>query len=309
MKPFRLLAVVLAILLCWGVGIGVAAERLVVVTHGQNTDSFWNVVKNGVTAAAKDMKIKVEYRNPPTGDLTEMARLIDAAVASKPDGLIVSIPDPNALGDAIKSAVKAGIPVVSINSGSEVRESLGCLFHVGQPEYEAGLAGGKRAKKAGVKSGVCVNQEIFNAALEQRCKGYADGLGIPLNMLDVGNDPTEVRNRVTAYLSAHPEVDGVMTLGPQGAVPTLAALKEMGKAGKIHFGTFDLGPEVLKAIKDGTIAFAIDQQQYLQGYLPVVALALHARYGLLPGGDVLSGPGFVTKSVVGKVEKLAGKIR
>jgi simple sugar transport system substrate-binding protein len=114
---------------------------------------------------------------------------------------------------------------------------------------------------------------------------------------------------VTAYLSAHSDVDGVMTLGPQGAVPTLAALKEMGKAGKIHFGTFDLGPEVLKAIKDGTISFAIDQQQYLQGYLPVVALALQARYGLLPGGDILSGPGFVTKAVVGKVEELAGKVR
>ncbi len=309
MKSLRLLTVVLAVMLCWGVGFGIAGERIVVVTHGSNTDGFWNVVKNGVTAAAKDMKIKVEYRNPPSGDLTEMARLIDAAVASKPDGLIVSIPDPDALGNAIKSAVQAGIPVVSINSGSEVRESLGCLFHVGQPEYEAGMGGGKLAKKAGVKKGLCVNHEIHNAALEQRCQGYADGLGIPLNMLDVGNDPTEVRNRVTAYLSAHPEVDGIMALGPQGAIPTMAALEESGKAGKINFCTFDLSKEVIKGIKKGEVAFAIDQQQYLQGYLPVVALALHARYGLLPGGDILSGPGFVTKSNIGKVEELAGKIR
>lgn len=309
MKPVRILTVVFAMLLCWSVGNAVASERIVVVTHGSNTDAFWNVVKNGVTAAAKDMKIKVEYRNPPSGDLTEMARLIDAAVASKPDGLIVSIPDPDALGDAIRSAVDAGIPVVSINSGSDVRESLGCLFHVGQPEYNAGLGGGKLAKKAGVKKGLCVNHEIHNAALEQRCQGYADGLGIPLNMLDAGSDPTEVRNRVTAYLSAHPEVDGILTLGPTGADPTLAALEEMGKAGKIHFGTFDLGTEIIKGIKAGSINFAIDQQQYLQGYLPVVALTLHARYGLLPGGDILSGPGFVTKDNIGEVEKLAGKIR
>jgi len=309
MKSFRLLAVVFAILLGWGIGNIVAAERIVVVTHGSNTDGFWNVVKNGVTAASKDMKIKVEYRNPPTGDLTEMARLIDSAVASKPDGLIVSIPDPDALEDAIKSAAEAGIPVVSINSGSDVRESLGCLFHVGQLEYDAGLSGGKLAKKADVKKGLCVNQEIHNTALEQRCQGYADGLGIPLNMLDVGGDPTEVRNRVTAYLSSHPEVDGIMTLGPTGAAPTLAVLAEMGKVGKIHFATFDLSPEIIRGVKSGAIAFAIDQQQYLQGYLPVVALALNARYGLLPGGDILSGPGFITKENVGKVEELAGKIR
>jgi simple sugar transport system substrate-binding protein len=309
MKSLRLLAVVFAMVLCLCAGNVVAAERIVVVTHGSNTDAFWNVVKNGVNAAAKDMKVKVEYRNPPSGDLTEMARLIDAAVASKPDGLIVSIPDPDALGDSIKAAVKAGIPVVSINSGSDVRESLGCLFHVGQPEYEAGLGGGKLAKKAGVTKGLCINHEIQNAALEQRCQGYADGLGIPLNMLDVGADPTEVRNRVTAYLSAHPEIDGLLALGPTGADPTLAALEEMGKAGKIHFATFDLGDTIIKGIKDNQIAFAIDQQQYLQGYLPVVSLALYARYGLLPGGDILSGPGFVTKDNVAKVEKYAGKIR
>lgn len=110
-------------------------------------------------------------------------------------------------------------------------------------------------------------------------------------------------------MSAHPDVDGLITLGPEGADPTLAALTEMGKAGKIHFATFDLSPQIIKGLKSKAISFAIDQQQYLQDYLPVVSLALQARYGLLPGGDILSGPGFVTKGNVGKVEKLAGKIR
>jgi simple sugar transport system substrate-binding protein len=309
MKLFKCLAFVLVMISCLGFSNAMAKERIVVVTHGSNTDAFWNVVKNGVTDAAKDMNVKVEYRNPPTGDLTEMARLIDAATASKPDGLIVSIPDPDALGKSIRAAVAAGIAVVSVNSGSDVRESLGCLLHVGQPEYEAGLGGGKKAKKAGVKKGICVNHEIANAALEQRCKGYADGLGIPLNMLDVGYDPTEVRNKVTAYLTANPDVDGILTLGPVGADPALEALKAMGKAGKIYFGTFDLSPAIIEGIKAGHINFAIDQQQYLQGYLPVVALTLNARYGLLPAGDVLSGPGFVTKDNVEKVEALAGTIR
>jgi len=310
MKGLKSFLAATAAVLGLGMGGAGAADdvRIVVVTHGSNTDAFWNVVKNGVAAAEKDMGVKVEYRNPPTGDLTEMARLIDAAVASHPDGLIVSIPDPDALGESIMGAVAAGIPTVSINSGSEVREKLGALFHVGQPEYDAGLGGGKRAKSAGVENGLCINHEISNAALEQRCQGYADGLGIELTMLDVGMDPTEVRNKVSAALQSG-KYDGVMTLGPAGADPTIAALKETGLAGQVHFGTFDLGDEIIKAIKDGTIDFAIDQQQYLQGYLPVAALALNARYGLLPGGDVLSGPGFVTKNNIGMVEKLAGTVR
>ncbi len=310
MRGVKSFLAITAAMVSLGLGSANAADdvRIVVVTHGSNTDAFWNVVKNGVAAAEKDMGVTVEYRNPPTGDLTEMARLIDAATASKPAGLIVSIPDPDALGDAIKGAVAAGIPTVSINSGSEVREKLGALFHVGQPEYGAGLGGGKRANAAGVKNGLCINHEIANAALEQRCQGYADGLGIKLTMLDVGSDPTEIRNKVTAALSGG-KYDGVMTLGPTGADPTLAAVQEMGLAGKVHFGTFDLGPKIIEGIKSGAIAFAIDQQQYLQGYLPVVALALHARYGLLPGGDVLSGPGFVTKDNIGQVEELAGTVR
>lgn len=310
MKSFTSLLTAAAAALSLGLGSAQAADtiRIVVVTHGSNTDAFWNVVKNGVADAAKAMNVTAEYRNPPSGDLTEMARLIDAAVASKPNGLIVSIPDPDALGEAIRGAVAAGIPTVSINSGSEVREKLGVLFHVGQPEYAAGLGAGKRAKAAGVKDGVCINHEIANAALEQRCQGYADGLGIKLTMLDVGADPTEIRNRVTASMASH-KYDGVLTLGPTGADPTLAALQEMGVAGKVHFATFDLGQKIIDGIKSGAIAFAIDQQQYLQGYLPIVALALNARYGLLPGGDILSGPGFVTKGTIGQVEKLAGTVR
>jgi len=310
MKSFTSLLAAVGATLSLGLGSAQAADavRIVVVTHGSNTDAFWNVVKNGVADAAKAMNVTAEYRNPPTGDLTEMARLIDAAVASKPNGLVVSIPDPDALGAAIKGAVAAGIPTVSINSGSEVREKLGVLFHVGQPEYAAGLGAGKRAKAAGVKDGLCINHEIANAALEQRCQGYADGLGIKLTMLDVGADPTEIRNRVSAAMTAH-KYDGVLTLGPTGADPTLAALEGLGLAGKVHFATFDLGQKIIEGIKSGAIAFAIDQQQYLQGYLPIVALALNARYGLLPGGDILSGPGFVTKATIGQVEKLAGTVR
>ncbi len=151
--------------------------RIVVVTHGANTDSFWNVVKNGVTDAAKAMNVTAEYRNPPTGDLTEMARLIDAAVASKPAGLIVSIPDPDALGAAIKGAVAAGVPTVSINSGSEVREKLGVLFHVGQPDPPpaSAPAGGPRRPASRTASASTTRSPMrrWNSAARAMPTGWA----------------------------------------------------------------------------------------------------------------------------------------
>ena len=107
--------------------------------------------------------------------MVAMAQLIDAAVASEPDGLVVSIPDAEALGDSIKAAVDAGIPVISMNSGSDVAEELGVLNHVGQTEYEAGLGGGQRMGEAGVKNALCVNQEVGNVALDERCQGFTDG--------------------------------------------------------------------------------------------------------------------------------------
>ncbi|MDQ4076164.1 MAG: substrate-binding domain-containing protein, partial [Chloroflexota bacterium] len=142
--------------------------RIVVVTHGQAADPFWSVVKNGVDQAANDMGVTVEYQAPQTFDMVQMAQLIDAAIATDPDGLVVSIPDPDALGDSVRAAVEAGIPVISMNSGSDVAEELGVLNHVGQTEYEAGFGGGERMAEAGVTNALCVNQEVGNIALDLR---------------------------------------------------------------------------------------------------------------------------------------------
>ncbi len=182
---------------------------------------------------------------------------------------------------------------------------------VGQPEYEAGLAAGIRAKGDGVGSFVCVNHVISNTVVAERCRGFADGLGVDLesSMIDSGQDPAEIKNRVMAYLTANPETDAILTLGPTSADPTILAVKEMGIAGDIYFGTFDLGTEIVNGIKDGTINWGIDQQPFLQAYLPVVVLANYDRYGVLPGNNINSGPGFVTADGLEKVEKFAGEFR
>ena len=276
-----------------------------VVTHGQASDPFWSVVQNGVDQAKKDLGVKVTYRSPQKFDVVSMRQLIDSAIASKPDGLAVSLPDPTALGPSVTKAVKAGIPVVTLNSGSDVSAKLGALAHVGQPEDEAGLAAGKRMKAAGVTNALCINQEVGNAGLDQRCQGFTKGLGGKVEVVGIDlTDPTSAKSRVTNVLKKRPQVDGILTLGPTGADPTIAALKDIGKFGKIKVATFDLSPSVLNAVKAGDLLFAVDQQQFLQGYLPVEFLAQYAQLGVSPVGQVKTGPGFVTKATAAKAIKL-----
>jgi simple sugar transport system substrate-binding protein len=289
-----------------------SAERYVLVSHAPDSDSWWNTVKNGVTLAGKQMDVTVEYRNPPTGDLADMARIIEQATASKPDGIITTLADFDVLSGPIKSAVDQGINVIIMNSGTpEQAREVGALMFVGQPEFDAGFAAGQRAKGDGIKSFVCVNHAISNAVVAERCRGFAKGLGVDLgnSMLDSGQDPAEVKNRVLAYLNANPKTDAILTLGPTSADPTLLALQENGLAGDIYFGTFDLGENIVKGIKAGIIQWGIDQQPFLQAYLPIVILANYDRYGVLPGNNINSGPGFVTKDALTLVEKHAGEYR
>ena len=289
-----------------------AGERYVLISHAPDSDSWWNTIKNAIKVAGDQMDVTVEYRNPPTGDLADMARIIEQASASNPDGIIATIADYDVLSGPLSKAVAKGIPVITINSGTEEQsKKIGALMHVGQPEYAAGKGAGVRAKAAGVKKFLCVNHYITNPASIERCRGYADALGVDLGkqMIDAGQDPGEIKSKVMAYLQANKDTDGVLTLGPTSAHPTLAALEEMGKSGQIHFGTFDLSSEIATAIKGDVISFAIDQQPYLQGYLPVVILTNLTRYGVVPGNSINSGPGFVVKSNIGLVEKYAGVYR
>jgi simple sugar transport system substrate-binding protein len=126
-------------------------------------------------------------------------------VASQPDGLVVTIPDADALGDSIEAAVAAGIPVISMNSGSDDFAALGVLVHVGQTEYEAGLIAGQQFAAEGVGSAICINQEVGNTALDDRCQGFEDGLGVEVDVIPVDlADPTGTQETVAGALQANP---------------------------------------------------------------------------------------------------------
>jgi simple sugar transport system substrate-binding protein len=286
---------------------GTRPVRIAVVTHGQAASPFWAIVRNGVDAAGRQMDAVVTYKAPDVYSLDHMVTLIDQAVAAKPDGLVVSLPEPG-LAPAIRRAVKAGIPTVTINSGSDMYAKLGVLAHVGQPEDRAGVGAGRRLAAAGVRRALCVNLKIPNQGLDARCAGLAKAMkevGGRSTMVRVDDQSPEVANRIARAVDSA-RADGVLA---DNALSGVAAAQGLADKPEVTIGTFDLGPDVLKAVRDGRIAFAVDQQAYLQGYLPVVFLAERARYGLFPAqGDVIpTGPNFVTRDNAAQAIELSAR--
>ncbi|WP_322046748.1 sugar ABC transporter substrate-binding protein [Paraburkholderia sp. J67] len=317
-----------------------ADAHFVLVSHAPDSDLWWNSVKNAVRQADEDFNVETEYRNPPNGDMADMTRLIEQAAARNYDGAIVSIADFDVLKSSIGKITAKHIPLVTINIGTDEQSAqLGAIMHIGQPDYVAGKAAGLKAKAAGVTSFLCVNHYATSPTSFDRCRGFADGIGADwkTSTLDSGSDPTEIQIKVSAYLRNHPGTKGILTLGPNSASPTLKALKQSGQLGKIWFATFDFSEEIAKAIQDGDIQFAIDQQPYLQGYVSVAVLAIAkkdhttdpakiraelqnnakfkervATYGLTPiytDKGIRSGPGFITKENLATVVKYAGQYR
>lgn len=284
------------------------AQDIIVVAHGQANDPFWSVVKNGADMAAEHTGANVDFRSPETFDMVQMSQMIDAAVNQEPDGLVVSIPDADALGPSIERAVQAGIPVISMNSGGDVAAEMGALLHVGQDEFTAGKAAGEKLAEMGGTTGICVNQEVGNVSLDQRCAGFEEGFGGSVEVIPTLNDPAEVQSKVQAALESNPDIDTIIGLSaPLVGEPSLRAVEAVGRTGEINVATFDLSAGFLEAVAAGDAAFAIDQQQFLQGYLPVVFLAMNAKYGLVPGGDVPSGPNLVTQEKAAQVVDLSSQ--
>jgi simple sugar transport system substrate-binding protein len=280
--------------------------RIVFVTHGEASDTYWSVVKNGLLDGQKAMGSKVEYFAPEVWDVVKMAKLMDTAIASKPDGLVVTIPDMQAIGSRVKKAVDAGIPVIVIDTGEDEAPKVGAKFYIGPGSYhESGRQAAQHLRAEGVTFGVCINHEVGNAGNDEACVGFQEGMEGKAEVLAVTMDPTEVQTRVEAYFAAHPDTNGAFALGPSSAVPTLNALKNRRLTGKVKFGTFNLTPEILKALSDGEMSFAIDFQQYLLGYLPVVFLTMNSLYQTMPTANVYTGPAFVTGKEAAQILELS----
>jgi simple sugar transport system substrate-binding protein len=278
---------------------------IAMVTHGDG-GSFWAVAKKGAEDGAKAEGVELKY-SESNNDPEKQAQLIEAAVTEKVDGLAVSAPNPDAIKGAVQKAVKAGIPVVTLNSGAEESADLGAFTHVGQTETIAGRGAGEKLDAAGAKKILCVIHEQGNVGLNQRCEGVKDGFGGSVENLQVAgtNDISTTLTEIQSKLESDKSIDGVLALNPDIAIAARDAVQ--GASSNAKVATFDLSGDVVKSIQDGSILFAVDQQQYLQGYLPIVFLTLNKTNANTVGGGqpVLTGPGFVEKSNAATVQKLA----
>jgi simple sugar transport system substrate-binding protein len=289
---------------------GATAMTIGLAVHADPAvDSFWGVVVKGAKDASATYGITL--KSGGSSDPKQQAQLIQNYVAAKVDGIIVSMANPDALKDAIKSATDAKIPVITINSGENRSKEFGALVHVGQSENVAGQGAGTQFANAGVKHLICVVHEEANVGLEDRCagakatfKGQFEEFSVAsTGVKDVAGTLKAIQNKLTADKT----IDGVLALNTTIAIAARDAAK--AAAATVKIATFDLSPDVLTALQSGDLLFAIDQQQYLQGYMPVVLLSLYkTNLNVLGGGlPIYTGPGFVTKDNAAQVKDLSGK--
>jgi len=288
------------------------AERYVLIHHGQGVDPFFPVIERGAHDAAKSFGATVEVNFDPNGDVANIARLIESAAASQPDGMLIAMPNVEALGPAVKAVTGAGIPVITYNSGIAHYKNLGALLHVGQDEALASFAAGERAKREGaIANGgqhLCVIKEPQNRELFLRCERYAAALGQELNMIDASNDMVQARARTAAALQANPKITAMHTTASDLCQAIYAASQDVGT--DIYISCNDVDEGAIKLVSEGKVAFLVDQQPYLQGYLPVTFLHLYnTNAGMLPGSAVSSGPFFITRENAQLITEKAGTTR
>lgn len=272
------------------------------VTHSGDGDTFWDIVQNGAKQAAAKDNINFLYAHSDEGQ--QQAQLVDSYISKRVDALIVTLAKPDAMKAVVAKARKAGIPVVTVNSGSEQSKAFGALTHIGQDETVAGEAVGEELQRRGKKKALCVLHEQGNVGHEQRCAGAEKTFGGTLQNLYVdGTNMPDVQASIEAKLQADPSIDSVVTLGAPFADAAVQAKETAGSEAEID--TFDLNAKVAKALKDKTLGFAVDQQPYLQGYQAVDLLWLYKYNADVLGGGrpVLTGPQVITEKDAAELEE------
>ncbi|MER5797573.1 sugar ABC transporter substrate-binding protein [Streptomyces mirabilis] len=272
------------------------------ITHSGDGDTFWDIVQNGAKQAA--VKDNINFLYSHNAEAQQQAQLVDAAVDKQVDGIIVTLAKPDAMKAAVARAEKAGIPVITVNSGSEQSKAFGALAHIGQDETIAGEAVGEELNKRGRKKALCILHEQGNVGHEQRCAGVKNTFhGTVQNLYVQGTSMPDVQSSIGAKLQADKSIDTVVTLGAPYADTAVKAKADAGS--KAEIDTFDLNAKVASELEDGTLGFAVDQQPYLQGYEAVDLLWLYKYNADVLGGGkpVLTGPQIITKDQAAALEE------
>lgn len=273
------------------------------ITHAAPGDTFWDLVRKGAEAAARKDNVDLQYQGDPDG--ANQANLVQSAIDKKVDGIAVTLAKPDAMKANVEKAVQTGIPVVALNGGIDAWKSMGVLGFFGQDDKIAGEAAGERLKSDGAKKALCVIQEQGHVGLEARCAGAMATFPNTEKIYVTGTDMPSVQAAITSKLQQDPSIDRVLALGAPFAMTAIKSVKDANSSAKVV--TCDTNKDVVTAIKNGQIDWAVDQQPYLQGYLAVDSLWLHKTNGDVIGGGqaTLTGPAFVDKTNVAAVEQFA----
>jgi simple sugar transport system substrate-binding protein len=286
-------------------GTGAAAGDLefIMVTHSPVTDPYWVDVAKGLEQAGKDVGVKVTYRGTDANlnDPDQQRKNIEAAIAAQPDGLIISNPTPDSLNEYIKKASDAGIPVVLVNQGSTEVDTVGAITFVGDDPAVQGVIGGEQMNRLGCKTTLVATTPIGAIPfVDLRTNGFRDTFTgtstlaeIPVSDL---NDSTRIKSIMETELQKDPAIDCVFSIGSAIIAAELEVRNDLGDRGKaMKWGTIDITEGALTALKNKELDFALDAQQYSQGYYPVVILSLLKRQAIQPATKMfLTGPAVVT---------------
>ena len=310
------LALLILIFVSFGCLASAETFNFYVVSHGGPGDPFWGVVMKGMEESADylnkatDDTINATYSGPAKYSVEQLVDMLNSAIAARPDGIAVTITDPDALDQPLRRAIDMGIPVIAINvpDSRPEGEAIPYHFYVGGDEYLSGKRAAQRILEYKKPNHAVVTiHEIGHMGLELRAEGFIEVMeeaGVPAEKLATYLDPTQAIEILKGYFARNPETDAIFTLGSIDSSYVINFLNEEGLIGKVTHGGFDVSDEVVESIQKGDTLFTISQQQYLQGYLPIHFLYLYNKYNFLPASDVLTGPGFVDADNVESVVEL-----
>jgi len=284
------------------------------VVHGPVGSAFWSVFRKGVQDAAKVYEVDVRSLAEQQFSISKLVDNIERATVARPDGLVVTITDHMAVDASLRRAIDKGIAVIAVNV-SDPRphpERIPYLLYIGSDERQGAIAAANRVlQEKTPKHVLCLIQEAGHAAIAARCDAFAktmEAAGATTDIITIpGGNPTQSAETIRGYFKSHPDTDVTFAPGPQAATPAMEVVRQLGIADQMTLVAFGLKPDIVEAIKDGTVLATMEQQQYLQGYLAVQFLAFHTRYGFCLGADIDTGPILIDASNVGIVEKMVTK--
>jgi simple sugar transport system substrate-binding protein len=292
-------------------GAATAEPTLVMVTHSPESDTYWVSVSRGLQRAGADLGVKVQYRGTDNNlnDPNQQRRNLEAAIASRPDGIIVSDPTPASLNATIRKASDAGIPVILVNQGGDQVAKVGALAFVGDDPAEQGAAGAAQFNALGSKHALIITMPIGALPfIDARTNGFRKAFLGASSLAEIPlidfNDSNRIKTITETELQKDPSIDAVFSIGGCCIAAMTQVRTDLGDRGKtMHWGTIDVTKGAMLSLAAHELDFALDAQQYAQGYYPVVMLALYIRQAIRPATSAfITGPVVITPDNVARLE-------